>query len=208
MSATPPPPPLSRSSSAAVASAAVALPPLPLLTSSPLTNAHRFRTHDIGDPDLLSVVLSLVLEGTSGNLATLPYYRKAARHAQEHDPALVGMLGDIVAWVRDKYRSARQHEFHASRVPVLKQVERHVKAALESDCAICLRPLKSPGHRLVRLKPASGSSGECGHFFHKDCIGEWELRHLITPKSCPLCRVDLGIIVQTWEDHESHRPQF
>jgi hypothetical protein len=179
----------------------------PASGTTPVHPPIRFR-HDPGECDLLPVMLSLVLEGTSGNLATMPYYRKASRHAHEHDPALVGMMTDMVTWIRDKYRSARQHDFHAQRVPVTKTTDRRVRTHLDSDCAICLRPLKAPGHRLVRLKPASGNADECGHFFHKDCIGEWELRHLITPKSCPLCRVDLGIVVSTWEDHESFRPQF
>lgn len=173
----------------------------------PVHTPIRFR-HDPGESALLPVMLSLVLEGTSGNLATMPYYCKVSRHAHEHDPALVGMLTDIVAWIRDKYRSAHQHDFHAGRVPVTKTTDRRVRTQLEGDCAICLRPLKAPGHRLVRLKPTSENAEECGHFFHKDCIGEWELRHLISPKSCPLCRVDLGLVVKTWEDHESHRPLF
>lgn len=160
------------------------------------------------DSDILPVMLSMVLEGTSGNLATLPYYRKVAQHVHERDPALTSMVSDLISLVRDKYRSARQHEFHAQQVPVTKAVDRRVHAQLDADCAICLRPLKAPGHRLVRLKPDSGSADECAHFFHKDCIGEWELRHLIVPKSCPLCRVDLGLVVKTWEDHEAHRPRF
>ena len=160
------------------------------------------------DTDILPVILSMVLEGTSSNLATSTYYRRAAVHASEQDPALMSMVGDLVAWVRDKYRSARQHEFHAQQVPITKTVDRRVRTHLDSDCAICLRPLKAPGHRLVRLKANSGNADECGHFFHKDCIGEWELRHLIVPKSCPLCRVELGLVVKTWEDHEAHRPQF
>lgn len=162
----------------------------------------------LGEPELLPAVMSLVLEGSSGNLATLPYYRRAALHAQQHDPALVTMLGELVSWIRDKYRSARQYEFRTRQVPVLKEVDEDVKALLDGDCAICLRPLTSPGHRLVRLKAATGSADECGHFFHKDCMGEWELRHFIQRKACPLCRTDLGIIVQTWEDHESRKPMF
>ncbi len=161
-----------------------------------------------GEPDLLPAVMSMVLEGSSGNLATLPYYRRAARHAHEHDPALVTMLGELSSWIRDKYRSARQYEFRARQVPVLKHVDAQVQASLDSDCAICLRPLQTPGHRLVRLKAANASPDECAHFFHKDCVGEWELRQFLQHKSCPLCRADLGVIVQTWDDHESRRPQF
>lgn len=159
--------------------------------------------------DILPAILGLVLEGTSGNMATMAYYHRAAQHARDRDPNLVALVADLVAWVTDRYRSARQFEYHAERVPVTKQVDRRVRATLQSDCAICLRPLKAPGQHVVRLRPASDQPDECGHFFHRDCIGEWELRQLTAhQKSCPLCRADLGATVRLWDDHESHKPLF
>lgn len=166
----------------------------------------RWSHTDGGMNFLVPAVLALVLEGSSTNLSTLPYYNKVAKHAMERDPALMSTIRELVAHITAKYRSARQYEFHADRVPVTKQTDRRVRAALQSDCAICLRPLRQGS--LARLRAASGRADECGHFFHSHCIGEYELRNLHATKSCPVCRAELGPVVTKWLDHESHRPLF
>jgi hypothetical protein len=158
---------------------------------------------------MLSSLLSLVLEGSSSNLATMQYYEGVARHVQAHDPELLAMVWTLVSRVRARYRSAKQHERHVACVPVTKQTDPHIVAVLEGDCAICLRPLAScGGNGVVRVRPASGDPTACGHFFHRDCLGRWELANVLCPKTCPLCREDLGLVVHVWEDHESRYPLF
>lgn len=164
-------------------------------------------------PPLLSSLLALTLEGSGANLATMQYYEAVARHVQAHDGELLDMLSQLVARVRATYRTAKQHEYHMACVPVTKQTDARVTSMLDGDCAICLRPLSSGGGgaaatEVVRVRPASGDPTACGHFFHRDCLGHWELANVLCPKTCPLCREDLGLVVHVWEDHESRYPMF
>lgn len=152
--------------------------------------------------------MSLVLEGTCINMNSLEYYKVVAEHIQRHDPDLVAKAEQFADAVRARYRSCREHAAVTALVPVTRSEDRGVREALENDCAICLRPLR--GHqKLARLRPASDSKLACGHFFHAHCVAEWELGDAsLAPKSCPLCREPIGLIVRFWGDHESIRPRF
>lgn len=158
--------------------------------------------------ELLEFMLSLILEGTCINMNSLEYYRGVAAHIRAKDPATLAMVDELAQRVRATYRSSREHAAHAAMVSVVRQEDSGVCEALEGDCAICLQALRGP-RPLVRLRPLSGCRDACGHFFHAHCVADWELRNLdLAPKSCPLCREPLGVIVRFWGDQESGLPRF
>ena len=163
---------------------------------------------DPGRGDTLQFMLSLVLEGTCINMNSLEYYRTVAQHIRRHDPDLLARAENFAGAVRARYRSCREHAAITAMVPVVRDEDLGIQEALQSDCAICLRPLRGP-RKLARLRPSSDSPLTCGHFFHAHCVAEWELGdQSLAPKSCPLCREPLGMTVRLWEDHESLRPRF
>ena len=158
--------------------------------------------------DTLQFMLSLVLEGTCINMNSLDYYKLVAQHIRCHDPELVEKAEQFADAVRARYRSCREHAAVKALVPVTKSEDLGIREALENDCAICLQSLRGP-RKLARLRPASDSQLSCGHFFHAHCVAQWELEAAsLAPKSCPLCREPLGLVVRFWEDHESIRPRF
>jgi hypothetical protein len=157
---------------------------------------------------LVASILALVFNDAVV-LPTASYYHKLGTYVMKHDPDVAAAICNLESIITSKYRSAQQYEHHVSRVPMIKQVDRRVESALQGDCAICLRPLNTG--QLVRLKAANGQNDVCGHFFHRHCIAEYELRNLNTPtttKTCPMCRESLGPVIRQWSDHESHRPLF
>lgn len=155
----------------------------------------------------LQNLLSLILDGSVGDLACAEYHARLAAHVRAHDPATLDMASELIAAVRGSYRSAAEHAHHVARVSVRKSPDGRVCSMLDSDCAICLKPLRGPA-KLVRVRAHNGDSLVCGHFFHAECFGEWELHddHLV--KKCPLCRTDLGGIVRFWDDQEAAVPRF
>jgi hypothetical protein len=156
----------------------------------------------------LGLLLSHVLDG--GLVLTFAgagYYARLAEHVAAHDPETVALADALTARVRGTYRSQREHALVSSLVPFVRAEEPRVAAALDADCAICLKPLRGP-HRLIRLRAASGGAGLCGHFFHRHCFVDYEACALVQSarRACPLCRADLSYTA--WEDHEADCPRY
>ena len=158
--------------------------------------------------DVLQSLLAVALDGSASNMATTEYYARLARHVRAEDTGLAQLAIDLVAGARASYRTAAEHAHHVARVPMHRVTDRKVAAMLDCDCAFCLKPLRGGAGKLARTRASSGDPHTCGHFFHAECLGEWELHDDAFIKRCPLCRCDLGGIVRTWEDHEYSVPRF
>ena len=185
------------SSSAVSVGAAAAAP-----TSSP-TFASGFAARR--PAGTLGLLLSQILDGPVLTFSGASYYARLAEHVAANDPETLDLADALVARVRGEYRSQREHALVSALVPFARAESPRVRAALDSDCAICLKPLRGP-QRLIRTR-ATGTA-ECGHFFHRDCFVDYEASALVqhNRRACPLCRADLSYAA--WEDHESDRPRF
>lgn len=183
------------SPTASVASVASVLAP-------PAAAAGRDRERRVGT---LGLLLSQVLDGPLLTFVGAAYYARLAEHVSVHDPATLDIADALVSRVRAMYRSQREHALVSALVPFVRSESPRVRAALDRDCAICLKPLRGP-QRLVRLRAAGDdAAGTCGHFFHAECHADYEACPT-SRRLCPLCRAGLSFAV--WEDHESDRPRF
>jgi hypothetical protein len=171
----------------------------PTVSGGPTTGTARRTTGSLG------LLLSQVLDGPVLTFAGASYYGRLAEHVAAHDPETVALADALAARVRGAYRSQREHALVSGLVPFARAEEPRVRAALDSDCAICLKPLRGP-QRLIRTR-ATGPAA-CGHFFHRGCFEDYETCALVqnSSRACPLCRADLSYTA--WEDHESDRPRF
>lgn len=74
---------------------------------------------------------------------------------------------------------ARTSRGKACRIPVSQNGDKciHHKPASEDEptCAICIQPIRTRNTRTL----------ECGHTFHKGCLGRWKSTGNYT---CPVCR--------------------
>ena len=160
--------------------------------------------------DCLPMLLSTVLETSAGepaSMASLDYYERLATYVTVFDPDLMALLARAIVHTRKTYRSASQHHYHVSMVPMQKRVDDRVREFLDQNCPVCLHKLGDDPRGVVRLKAAEPGQ-RCGHFMHRNCFERFEAQNINVVKSCPVCREDLGLIVNLWEDHESALPKF
>ena len=159
----------------------------------------------------LPFLLSVMLEGSSGApmcMSSVAYYDRLAMHVVENDPELMDLLTRASVHAQKTYRNAIQHRHHVSMVPVQKLVDDRVHEFLDQNCPVCLQTLKDNPHGVVRLRANTNNPEVCGHFMHQHCFQQFEVKYLNVEKTCPVCREDLGYIVQLWDDHESAVPKF
>lgn len=159
------------------------------------------------DDDAFANVAAIVLGGSPCNLVTMPYYDRLTQHIRKHDEPLNAAMAAVFEGLQ-KYRTPQQFAHAVGCVPFEKQPDSHMKAALDGDCAICLRPLNG-SQRVLRLRAESDDPAQCGHLFHANCLANWELRlDPGAPKQCPVCRARLGIALNCWADLERKLPRF
>lgn len=162
---------------------------------------------------LLGLLLAQVLDGPVLTYASATYYARLADRVAAADPATVEAADAFASRVLAKYRSHREHALVSALVPFERSETARVRAALDRDCAICLKPLRGP-RRLVRARAAGDADADadappparCGHFFHAECFAEFDACLGAAPRACPLCRASLAPAF--WEDHESDAPRF
>jgi hypothetical protein len=135
------------------------------------------------------------------------YYDRLAKLVETRDLALATTIQSAATMVRERYRTHLEHELLLHEVPLHKKQDPEVTEALEDDCCVCLRPLKS-FKKLARLRPRAEGSATCGHFLHAECMQK--LKPGATGSvSCPMCRADLGRRpLLMWFDLERAKPQF
>lgn len=139
--------------------------------------------------------------------STARYYDSVAQRIRDHDPELMSTILDVASKVRARYRTHTQHQLRVLEVPYEIENEEAVEERLDSDCTLCLTPLKS--HRpLARTRCVDGSTA-CGHFFHASCLSRVKADALTGNVACPVCRANLGPRpLATYMDLESDNPEY
>lgn len=159
--------------------------------------------------DLVRTLASAVLDDDallpSWSVAATLYYERIAHHILDADPATADKITEAVVALRSSYRSFVEHSQHVMAVPLLRAPEPDVGT---DACCVCLQPMQGGCKRVVRLRPASGCQGECGHFLHQRCAGRLKPDAATQEFKCPLCRCSLGQRVSVWLDTEGRVPKF
>lgn len=140
------------------------------------------RLNDLSSAHLLSFFRT-ILQSRTGNTRI---------HSRISTSPFSGQLGDYVIGNEDQVRALAEHLFSLDRQSLgsLPAESNYVSSLQEvpfdqsgfpediNSCMICLEQL-TPGERIIVL--------ECGHPFHKECIGPWLKIH----SECPNCRFKL-----------------